>query len=598
MRPTLREGLVAGCLVLAAATAQAEPRGSVSRLVGGDVTADFPAVGQTMYSACGGTLIGCETVLTAAHCALGDPSVFFRHMFFQHAGMVDVDLSGSTLEIGYDFAVLKLASPVTRIRPLPINRTTGTFSAPGTVVGWGCDAGIGSGEHIKRSVSATVSDLYLTSVSALAGGCSGDSGGAFLTDLGSGTMLAGTIYGTNGAEVRGPGTHYYQSLIAEAAGPDMNNRSCGTGAQAGDPNSETFAFSGSLDVGTPQQTHAFNVPAGVTELRIALNEEDNFNAFVRFGSPPTTMTYDCRIDFNLSLSLSCTIPSPQAGAWHVLVNRVSGSGMYQLTASTFSDCSDPVNAGIDCDDGNPCTEGDTCASLACAGTAVADSTACGVNADSQCTTGGTCQAGVCEPTVVADGTACTEIGDPGSVGQCSAGVCDILCPGSPRAGCRTAAKSSFRYAAGADPSRSKLQWTWLKGEAVDAADLGDPRSSTEYALCLYTPSGAPLLAAHLPAGTLWTAPSGATPTAYTYLHKLGANDGMTRAQVRSGPDGKAKATVRGQGTALPHLDLPVLQPVGMIVQLQHGDPVPRCWSAQYDSVPTRNDERSVRLRSP
>ncbi|HXC50423.1 MAG TPA: trypsin-like serine protease [Candidatus Limnocylindrales bacterium] len=590
--------LVGGSLLLAPVQADAEQRAGHPRVVDGTVTVDPPAVGEILYSACGGTLIGCQTVLTAAHCALGDPSVFFRHLFFQHGGMVDVDLDGSTLEIGYDMAVLKLASPVTRIRPLPINRTTGSYSLPGTVVGWGCDPVPGVGESIKRSASTTVSNLFVNAVTAQVGGCSGDSGGVFLTDFGSGTVLAGTIEGTYGSGIEGPGTYYYQSLIAAAAGADINSTACGNGAQAGDPNSTTFPFSGSISAGAPQQTHSFSVAPGTTELRVAFNEEDNFNVFIRFGAPATTTTYDCRIDYNVQASLSCTFPAPQAGTWYALVNRVSGSGMYQLTATTFSDCSDALNAGIACDDGNSCTDNDVCAALACTGTPVPDMTSCGVNADSQCTTGGTCQGGICEPTIVADGTACTPSGDNAASGRCRDGSCHLACPGEPRSGCRTCERSKFTFASDADPSRKKLQWSWSRGQAVPAADLDDPRSATEYALCVYSNTGHLLATAALPTGESWRAKGGIPPRGFRFDGTGDTASGVTRADVKAGTDGKAKAAVRGAGADLPDLTLPISSTIGMTVQLVHNDPAPQCWTAQYSNAPIKNDGEMLTLSLP
>src|SRR5688572_20883532 len=104
-RQLARTALSIAAILVTASTADAAGQ---PRLVGGAITADYPAVGQGIYSACGATLIDCDTVLTAAHCALGDPSVFLRHVFFQHAGMIDVDLARSTIDFGYDLAVLKL----------------------------------------------------------------------------------------------------------------------------------------------------------------------------------------------------------------------------------------------------------------------------------------------------------------------------------------------------------------------------------------------------------------------------------------------------------------------------------------------------------
>src|SRR5258708_6204371 len=81
-----------------------EARPPVANIVNGVPTQDFPTVGELVFfdtmgsplSSCTGTLIGCETVLTAAHCVCNDAAdaasclltppgqVLF---FLQHAGI-------------------------------------------------------------------------------------------------------------------------------------------------------------------------------------------------------------------------------------------------------------------------------------------------------------------------------------------------------------------------------------------------------------------------------------------------------------------------------------------------------------------------------
>src|SRR5947199_3174023 len=55
----------------------AAPKIAVSRgkIANGLPTSDFPSVGQLLTAAgsCSGTLIGCQTFLTAAHCLCTDP---------------------------------------------------------------------------------------------------------------------------------------------------------------------------------------------------------------------------------------------------------------------------------------------------------------------------------------------------------------------------------------------------------------------------------------------------------------------------------------------------------------------------------------------
>ncbi|UCC30743.1 MAG: hypothetical protein JSU86_00400 [Phycisphaerales bacterium] len=85
---------------------------------------------------------------------------------------------------------------------------------------------------------------------------------------------------------------------------------------------------------------------------------------------------------------------------------------------------DPINEGGGCDDGDPCTDTDTCASGVCAGTQIPDCRNCNVAGDCDDTnvcTADVCNAGVCEYVDLTDpcndGDLCT-LND-----VCSAGLC-------------------------------------------------------------------------------------------------------------------------------------------------------------------------------
>ena len=77
----------------------------------------------------------------------------------------------------------------------------------------------------------------------------------------------------------------------------------------------------------------------------------------------------------------------------MLVNRSSGAGSYQVTATEIAAGCDGGNEGSPCDDDNPCTEDDTCTASACVGTAVANGTPC--DDARSCTSVDVCQAGAC-----------------------------------------------------------------------------------------------------------------------------------------------------------------------------------------------------------
>ena len=138
----------------------------------------------------------------------------------------------------------------------------------------------------------------------------------------------------------------------------------------GDPNTIVLdGEDGILSAGNPDDSFSFAVNPSTAELRVALNQEDtgSFDAdlYVRFGTAPTTSTFDCAIDINSPYG-ACSFASPSAGTWHVLIDRDSGSGDYQVTTTIFG--GDPsvcgngiVETGEDCDDGNT-VDGDGCPS--------------------------------------------------------------------------------------------------------------------------------------------------------------------------------------------------------------------------------------------
>jgi hypothetical protein len=54
---------------------------------------------------------------------------------------------------------------------------------------------------------------------------------------------------------------------------------------------------------------------------------------------------------------------------------------------------------------------------------------------------------------------------------------------------------------GTDLTGDTLVWKWVKG-TIDGNDLGDPTTSTSFALCLYDSTGALTVAATAPGGSL------------------------------------------------------------------------------------------------
>lgn len=79
--------------------------------------------------------------------------------------------------------------------------------------------------------------------------------------------------------------------------------------------------------------YTLNVPAGATDLSFAINGgSGDADMYVRFGSQPTTSTYDCR-PYRTGNAETCTISNVQAGTYHVMVRAYSSFSGVNLTGS-------------------------------------------------------------------------------------------------------------------------------------------------------------------------------------------------------------------------------------------------------------------------
>jgi hypothetical protein len=100
------------------------------------------------------------------------------------------------------------------------------------------------------------------------------------------------------------------------------------------------AVSGISGATGSEQFWTMSVPAGATNLRFQTSGgTGDADLYVRFGSAPTTATYDCG-PVTSDNSETCSFASPTAGTWHVMVQgyaAYSGAslvGSYQTCTST------------------------------------------------------------------------------------------------------------------------------------------------------------------------------------------------------------------------------------------------------------------------
>jgi vibriolysin len=92
------------------------------------------------------------------------------------------------------------------------------------------------------------------------------------------------------------------------------------------------------EVQNTQRLFNFEVPEGTEHLRVSLNGDDgrgnDFDLYVRAGSPPTDVDYDCR-PFATGNPEACDFPSPVTGTWYIRIVRFAGEGTFQTTATLF-----------------------------------------------------------------------------------------------------------------------------------------------------------------------------------------------------------------------------------------------------------------------
>jgi len=367
-------------------------------IVNGTTTAEFPATGMLLGGSseggmfCSATLIGCQTVLTAAHCVCsgtgGDcasttpsqPTV----VFFQNAGFFEVervDVNPAYNEaIEYDAAILHLAEPVTGIRPVPVASAPITAGSAAVIVGFGRTGGNVYEYGIKRQGQVTTTACspelgtgklcwaFDGSASASESNvCHGDSGGSTYVVSGGVPTIVGVHSTTNQMScLEAPGTfesadtsvYDHRDFITDRAEEVLAEASCGDLPVVGDANVTVAAENGRVEIG---QTADFTieVPRGTAELRVALNSTDgagaNLDLYLKAGEPASPSFADCAAAGEGPHGY-CQVDSPATGTWYVQViapGREGVGGDFQMTATAVG------GAPVGVDDTYGVGEGDT-----------------------------------------------------------------------------------------------------------------------------------------------------------------------------------------------------------------------------------------------
>lgn len=347
------------------------------RIVNGLPARGFPAVAAVLKGSdpatasawCTGTLVGCDKILTAAHCIEEDPTPKSYIVFFQELGFFKVkSIKWPKAEYKYpyfDLAMLTLEKPVEGIAPIPVNMTTKPLSNQiATIVGFGRTGGGRNDYGVKREGSARISqcepaqasqkllcwqyDADVKAFSKAANTCNGDSGGGVFIADDEGSKVVPKVFGVVSGGVDenclkndlsfNVDVREFADWIRDAGEGRLGSAMCGRPLFSG-PKSRPRRDVVRLSDTHTEEAIRINVPDGVAALRISLNGEqggtNDFDLYLHRPNAEDGAEPVCKQDGPGQYGF-CEVRSPNVGEWKAIARRKSGVGQLQTTVSTVA----------------------------------------------------------------------------------------------------------------------------------------------------------------------------------------------------------------------------------------------------------------------
>ena len=334
-------------------------------IVGGNPAAQGSRTYQVSLGngGCGGTIIADNWILTAAHC--GSPSSVRvgmynigsnegeTHMVTQR--IVHPNYNSSTQS--HDIALLKVSGSINAsyVRAkLPTAEVVQAAASPGkmlTVSGWGRLSEGGSTPTKLHEVDVPVVSKSICNASSAYGGaiddtmlcagyaaggrdsCQGDSGGPLVAAYQNQIYSIGVVsWGDGCARPNKYGVYAETYKFV-----DWINSKIG-GTTPPPPPGDSVLKNGVAKTGLKAATGAelrytLVVPAGATGLSFKTSGgTGDADLYVRFGSAPTTSSYDCR-PYRNGNTETCTISNVKAGTYHVMLRGYSAFSNVTLVAT-------------------------------------------------------------------------------------------------------------------------------------------------------------------------------------------------------------------------------------------------------------------------